>query len=114
MTAAEQQFRALPKERITFATDAGSVVVDAVVCRSKMVVESATGAILQVQSHDYIVRASDLIIASVVVTPLKGNTVSRVFAGLTYTYQLMIPTFDLHDHAGLFLRLHSKLISTTQ
>jgi hypothetical protein len=112
MSPAEEQFDALPKQLVTYAVGNATANVMAVLGRSKMEVDGPGGAIIQVPSHDFIVRASDLVISNAIVTPAKGHTVAYTLAGRTYTYQLMMPPFDPHDHAGCFLRLHSKRINT--
>jgi hypothetical protein len=80
--------------------------------KSVMVVDEGEGrGIIQVTSHDFIVRARDLVLSGSQIVPAKGDKIQFAGGGLTYTYQLMTPPFDPSDHEGDLLRLHSKQIS---
>lgn len=109
-------------EEVTYTSAATNAVIklDAVRARSVINVQSTDGAILQVNSSDFIVEARKL--SSLVSNqagrymPAKGDTITITHNNAdprsqdpswSETYELMSPAFTPSDHAGQRLRLHT-------
>lgn len=98
---------------VTYHVGASSASVTAVPGRSSVDVDEGDGVVVQVKSHDWIVRAVDLVVGGNTVTPSGGHRVKRVLNGVTSVYQVMngVP-YRPCDAGGTRLRIHTQYIGT--
>ena len=96
---------------VTFHAKTGSVDVTAVPGRSQLESTDESGVTHVSRSHDWIVRAADLVVGGAAVTPVRGNRVKRTIGSQVHTFELMDPPFSPSDAEHTVLRLHTKRVS---
>jgi len=100
---------------VTYSRGADSVAVTAVVGRSFHEQADDYGTTVQVQTRDFLIKATDLILASARITPARGDRIVETRGTTEYTHEVIGPGApDQHyrpsDTAGDTLRIHTNLI----
>lgn len=78
--------------------------------RSVLATDDGAGGRIEAESNDFIVQASQIVLAGIVVTPLEGDTVVRTLQGITSTFRVTVPPYHPSDNGGFMTRIHTKLI----
>ena len=119
-TAIQQAFaglQAVAGLQITYATPAGNVGLRAVPGQSTFEIADADGGIIESQSRDYILLASELVIGGAAVIPARGHSVTEIAGdGFTYVYEVNRPDggeqpWRYSDSSRQRLRVHTRLKS---
>ena len=103
---------------VTYARGEGSVDVRATVGRTVFEVDDGTGILEQYESRDFIIRAADLVIDDVAVSPERGDRIRETQDGIVYVYEVMapgrLPHAKFSDRSRRTLRIHTKLVDTEE
>jgi hypothetical protein len=92
----------------------GDVVVElaATIGRTVFEMDDGAGAVLRVESRDYIIRASDLTLGS----PLRGDRIVEAGDGQSFVYEVVPfgsePCWRWSDPYRKTLRIHTKQVET--
>lgn len=74
------------------------------------------GVIHRTESRDFLVRATDLVLAGETTLPEAGDRIRETMDGTTYVYEVMAPghepPFRTSDPYRRTLRIHTKYIAT--
>lgn len=94
-----------------------SVEVDATIGQTTFETESDTGALIKVQSRDYLILAADLVLGDVQTLPMQGDVIRELAtdgSGKVHLYEVMAPSGAPHyrysDPFRTTLRIHTKSI----
>jgi len=100
--------------QVTYSRGVFSVVVQAALGRKLLRLGDEFGTVrMEWTGRDYIIRAVDLVLNSVVTLPLKGDLISDSVDGETYKVLAPgdEPVWQPHDNHGVSLRVHTKLVT---
>ena len=96
---------------VTYQRGEESITLNATVGRSMFQVVAADGVVEQVERRDYLVRAADLVLGSVVTMPQVGDRIRETVGGKVQVYEVMGAGQEKHfrksDPDGLTLRIHT-------
>jgi len=113
----QQRLRHLSRP-VTYARGEHSVEVQAAVGRTEFEVDNGTGVLEKVESRDFLIRASDLVLDGTTVKPERGDRVREESDGVTYVYEVMAPGRFPEAHwsgrSRLTWRIHTKLVDTLE
>ena len=113
----DQRVRHLSRP-VTYARGEHSVEVQAAVGRTEFEVDNGTGILEKVESRDFMIRASDLVLDGSAVLPERGDRVREESDGVTYVYEVMAPgrepCWRYSDPYRRALRIHTKLVDTLE
>lgn len=102
---------------VTYVRGAWQIPVKATIGKTEFELEDGSGAVVRIQSRDYLIQAADLVIASSTTLPLAGDRIREVREGTTIEYEVLAPGDEPHyrysDPFGKLLRIHTKLVSTS-
>lgn len=103
---------------VTYVRGESSVEVQAAVGKTVFEVDSGTGILEKVESRDFLIRASELVLDDAAVLPERGDKVREEGNGVTYVYEVMAPGREPHyrfsDPHRRALRIHTKLVDTAE
>jgi len=110
VTAAFKCARAISGRSVVYARGANSVTLSCVPGRTQFAAETGDGIIDYTNTDDYLFLASELILNSVLVTPLMGDTVTD--AGVTRTVFSTAgdARFRYTDQEKKIIRIHTRAI----
>ena len=104
-------------QRGTVGTGIASVEVDATIGQTTFETESDTGALVKVQSRDYLILAADLVLGDDQTLPMQGDVIRESAtdgSGKVHLYEVMAPSGAPHyrysDPFRTTLRIHTKSI----
>ena len=113
----DQRVRHLSRP-VTYARGEHSVEVQAAVGRTEFEVDNGTGILEKVESRDFLIRTSDLVLGGQNVLPERGDRIRETKDGLTYVYEVMAPgrepCWRYSDPYRRALRIHTKLVDTVE
>ena len=93
-----------------------SVDVLATIGRTEFEVDDGAGALLKVESRDYLILTADLVLDGQQTPPKQGDFILETVGTTTYVYEVMAPGGAPHyrhsDPYRQTLRIHTKLIGT--
>jgi hypothetical protein len=99
---------------VTYVRGAQSVSVLATIGRTVFNLDDGGGGVLRVESRDYLIRASDLVLGGQIQLPLRGDQIHEVKDGVVFIYEVLAPGDEPHyrfsDPYRRTLRIHSKQI----
>ena len=102
---------------VTYQRGRRSVAVAATVGRTVFELDDGTGAVLKVESRDYLILAADLVLDGQRVLPAKGDRISESQDGQTFVYEVVSvgdePCWRYSDPYRKTLRVHSTQVETT-
>ncbi len=97
-------------------TGSGTVIVSAMIGRTEWEQTDDLGTVLRTESRDFIIKAKDLVLSGVVVTPKDDDEIREDIGQQVFVYQVMAPGAeppwrhaDFHRHQ---LRIHTKHVRT--
>ncbi|MCK6458219.1 MAG: hypothetical protein L6Q92_17030 [Phycisphaerae bacterium] len=101
---------------VTYQRGGDSVDVAATIGRTEFEQADDFGVIHKVESRDYLVRTTDLVLASVQTLPKAGDRVRETDGAKTFVYEVMAPgsepPFRYSDPYRRTLRIHTKHVAT--
>lgn len=87
----------------------------ATVGRSVFDEEDARGNLITVETRDYLIKTSLLVMDAMQVFPMEGDLVIETQSGRAYTYRVLPvgaePCYRFADAGRFMLRVHTKLVS---
>ena len=90
-----------------------SVSLDAGIGESQFEQAAESGVITRVESRDFMIRQSDLVLFAVATVPQEGDRIVEVRNSTTYTYEVLsmpgVPLYEETRHKDMF-RVPTKLI----
>lgn len=93
-----------------------SVPVKATIGKTEFAIEDGSGAILRIQSRDFLIQAADLEFGGVPVLPVAGDQIRETHGSRTFVYEVMAPGSEPHyrfsDPFRKLLRIHTKHVAT--
>ncbi len=95
--------------------DGPSVQVQATIGKTAFDVDNGAGALLRVESRDYLVLTADLVLNGEQTPPKQGDTIRESAGGMVMVYEVMAPGgaphFRFSDPYRKTLRIHTKFVS---
>lgn len=87
-------------------------LVRATLGRTEFVLDDGAGAVLRVQSRDFLIRAADLVLGGVPTLPVAGDRIRETQGATTFVYEVNAPgqepPYRFSDPFRKLLRIHSK------
>ncbi len=106
----ESQRKKHASRLVTYQRGAWSVTVSATLGKSEFEVDDGAGATIRVESRDYLIAATDLVLDDVVVLPVKGDLI----VDQELTCEVLSPDGQSHwrytDPYRRTLRIHTKQV----
>ena len=103
---------------VTYVRGEHSVEVQAAVGRTEFEDDNGTGVLEKVESRDFLIRASDLVLDGPAVLPERGDRIREEQDGMLYVYEVMAPgrepCWRYSDPYRRALRIHTKLVDTVE
>ena len=101
---------------IVYVRDAELVEIPATVGKTIFRVDTGYGRLERLESRDYLVTASELILGGQVKLPEAGDCIRETDGPTVYVYEVMAPgnepVYRYSDPYRKTLRIHTKLVST--
>jgi len=101
---------------VVYVRGAESVEVQATVGRTVFEQADEYGVVHKTESRDYLIRAAELVLGEVVVTPKRGDQVRETDGANTFVYEVLSPgdepVFRYSDPYRKALRVHTKHTAT--
>ena len=107
---AQQQAAHLSRS-ITYRRGGASVDLVAMVGRWEYEEAAFDGGIVRMECRDYLIAASDLILADAVTLPASGDVIEEVAGGVRYSYEVMAISGEgpyRYENNRATLRIHVK------
>ena len=90
----------------------GAVEVPATIGATTFQVDDDDGAMLRVESRDYLILAADLVISETPILPKRGDRIRETSGSQVFTYEVMAPgdepCWRWSDGYRQTLRIHTK------
>lgn len=103
-------------QTVTYTRGADSVAIAATVGRTEFEQADEFGVIHRIESRDYLVRASDLVLGGGQALPQAGDQIRETDGATSYVYEVMAPgsepAFRYSDPYRKTLRVHTKHVKT--
>ena len=101
---------------VVYMRGTDSVALNATVGRTVFEQADELGVIDRTESRDFLVRASDLVLAGALPTPKAGDRITETDGALVHTYEVNAPggepPWRYSDPHRIALRIHTKRIKT--
>lgn len=112
----EEQRRQHCTTPVTYHRGDQSVQVQASIGRTVFKTVSEYGVVERIVSRDFLILASELVIAGQAVLPQRGDFIKELVAGETHVHEVMAPAKEpewrYSDPYRKTLRIHTKFIGT--
>jgi len=99
---------------VTYRRDAESVELAATVGETVFRIDDGAGALLRVESRDYLVTAADLVLGGSPAVPQRGDRIRETQGTRVFVYEVMAPGDEPHwrwsDPYRTTLRIHTKQV----
>ena len=99
---------------VLYQRGAASVEVGATIGETVFQVDDGAGALLRVESRDYLITATDLVLGGTSVLPQRGDRVRETQGTQVFVYEVVAPGDEPHwrwsDPYRRTLRVHTKQI----
>ena len=111
----EQRAKFLTRN-VLYQRDTESVLLSATVGKTIFRVDTGYGRLERLESRDYLVTASELILSGQVKLPEAGDCIRETDGSTVYVYEVMAPgnepVYRYSDPYRKTLRIHTKLVAT--
>lgn len=101
---------------VIYKRAAHTVELPATIGRTVFALDDGAGAILRVESRDYLIRAAHLVLNAVTELPKRGDQIHELQDGVIFIYEVMGPGDEPHfrysDPHRRTLRIHTKQVDT--
>ena len=112
----EDQREKFMSRTVIYQRAADAVEVTATIGQTLFAVDNGEGAALQVESRDYLIRASNLVLGGGPVLPRRGDQIHELQDGVIFIYEVMAPggepVWRYSDPYRRTLRIHTKQVDT--
>jgi hypothetical protein len=102
--------------QVAFARGGQLVQVAATVGKTVFRVDKGYGVQERIESRDYLILASDLVIAGAPILPKAGDQIRETDGTKTFVYEILAPgnepVYRYSDLYRVTLRIHTKLVAT--
>lgn len=99
---------------VIYKRGAHTVELPATIGRTVFALDDGAGAILRVESRDYLIRAAHLVLNGVTELPKRGDQIHEMQDGVIFIYEVMGPGDEPHfrysDPYRRTLRIHTKQV----
>lgn len=99
---------------VIYQRGAHTVELPATIGRTVFALDDGTGAVLRVESRDYLIRAAHLVLNGVTELPRRGDQIHEMTDGVIFIYECLGPGDEPHfrysDPYRRTLRIHTKHI----
>jgi hypothetical protein len=106
------QKKAWASKSVTYKRGVNQVVVQAEIGKTVFEADGGEGIIDRWESRDFLIHAADLVIATQVVLPQRGDQIVEVIGSTTVTYDVQAPRdVPVFQYDGVFrkrVRVHSQ------
>jgi len=103
-------------ETVRYERGIDGVDLAATVGRTLFEVDSGYGVIQRIESRDFLVLTTDLILAGIAELPQRGDRIRETEGATVYVYEVMAPGKEPHyrcsDPYRKTLRIHTKHVAT--
>ena len=90
------------------------VLVRATIGKTEYEIEDAAGAVVRVQTRDYLIKAADLILGGSPALPQPGDRIHETDGDVTFVYEVLSPGTEpcwrYSDPHRQLLRVHTKQV----
>jgi hypothetical protein len=101
---------------VTYVRGAQTVEVLATIGQTVFQVDDGAGALLRVESRDYLITTTELVLDSIQTLPQRGDRIRETQGSQTFVYEVMAPgdepCWRYSDPYRRTLRIHTKAIAT--
>jgi hypothetical protein len=101
---------------VIYQRGAYTVDVPATIGSTAFTLDDGAGAILRVESRDYLIRAAHLVLNGVTELPKRGDQIHEMVDGVIFVYEVLGPGDEPHfrysDPYRRTLRIHTKQVDT--
>jgi len=110
------QLKAHATVEVVYGQGAEQVAVKATIGRTLFELGDQYGIVQKVESRDYLIQATDLILSGGAVLPQRGDRIRETQGGKTFVYEVMAPgkepPWRYSDPYRKLLRIHAKHVDT--
>ena len=110
----EDQRERFMSRSVIYQRGSDTVELPATVGRTIFSLDDGGGALLRVESRDYLIRTAHLILGATPQLPKRGDQIHEMQDGVIYVYEVMAPGDEPHfrysDAYRRTLRIHTKQI----
>ena len=103
---------------VVYQRGTDTVEVNATIGRTVFAVDDGTGAALRIESRDYLIRASHLVLDGQRALPRRGDQIHEMQDGVIFVYEVMAPgqepCWRYSDPYRRTLRVHTKQVDQEQ
>ncbi len=107
------QRRKFMSRTVVFQRGEQTLEVAATIGQTVFEVDDGTGAALRVESQDFLITASELVLGDQTVTPQRGDRITETDGDHSYVYEVMAPgdepCWRYSDPYRRTFRIHTKL-----
>lgn len=120
----ENQRTKFMTQQVVYQRGAASVAVYATVGTTEFQVDDGAGVLIRFEARDYLIRAADLVLAGVPLTPKRGDQIRETAGTQTFIYEVVSPgngsggagggeepCWRWSDDYRQTLRIHTKLVA---
>ena len=101
---------------VTYQRGVETAAAPATIGRTVFEVDNGAGVLERIESRDFLILATDLVLGGSAVLPERGDRIRETQAGATYVYEVMAPgkepAWRWSDPYRKTLRIHTKQIDT--
>ena len=112
----EDQRHEYTTETVRYERGVDGVDLSATIGRTLFEVDSGYGVIERIESRDFLVLTSDLMLEGVAALPQRGDRIRETQGATIYVYEVMAPGKEPHyrcsDPYRKTLRIHTKHVAT--
>ena len=109
------QLKAHASQQVIYVRGNQQVEVSATIGRTEFEIDDGSGIVQRLISRDYLIQATDLILAGNQVIPQPGDLIRETQGSSVMVYEVMTPGNEQHyrysDPFGKLLRIHSKHVA---
>lgn len=99
---------------VTYKQDVNSISLAATIGRTIFEIDNGQGVLERIESRDFLVLATDLVLVGLPVLPRRGDRIRETQGATTYVYEVMAPgkepEWRWSDPYRKTLRIHTKQI----
>ena len=103
-------------QSVTYHRGVDSVAVQATIGRTVFEVDDGTGILEKIESRDFLIQTTDLVLAGQATLPQRGDRIKETQGDKVYVYEVLAPGKEPHyrfsDPYRKTLRIHTKLVDT--
>ena len=110
------QLKAHVSTEVVYQRGLEQVTVPATIGKTEFEVDDGSGAVLRIQSRDYLIHTGDLVLGGSQTVPQTGDRIHEHRGGDTFVYEVLSPgpepCWRYADPYRKVLRVHTKHVAT--